>query len=124
MAVNDPTVVGLILVKVNGVYELDVKSGSYSAKQSVQQHVTGKGVRTALGVVMPSGSLEEVVPRSGGTNWRNLKNFSMEWVDKETKRTIALFEGCNWEDVGGRMDLSQASTTKTIAWKGESGEAY
>jgi hypothetical protein len=121
---NDPTVYGLILVKINGIYELDVKSGGYSAKQTVTQHVTGGGVKTALGVTMPSGSLEEVVPRQGARNWKTLKNFSMEWVDKETKKTVALFEGCNWEGVDGRMDLSQASYTKSISWKGENGVTF
>jgi hypothetical protein len=120
----DPTVVGLILVKINGIYELDVKSGSYSGKQTVLQHVTGGGVRNAIGIVLPSGSLEEVVPRSGATNWKNLKNFSMEWVDKETKSTIFLAEECNWEGVDGRMDLSAASTTKTISWKGSNAQAF
>lgn len=121
---NDPTVFGLALLKINGIYELDVKSGSYSGKQTVMQHVTGKGIRTALGITMPSGSFEEVVPRSGATNWKNLINFSVEIVDKETKTTIALFEGCNWEGVDSRFDLSQASFTKTIAWKGENGVQF
>lgn len=120
----DTTVYGLILIKVNGIYELDAKSGSYSAKQTVNQHVTGKGVRTARGVIMPSGSLEEVVPRSGATNWKVLKDFTMEWVDKETKTTVFLAEGCNWEGVDGRMDLSQANFTRTIAWKGENGVSF
>ena len=116
---NDTTTFGLMLVKINGIYELDVKSGSYSAKQTVQQHVTAGGIKTALGVTMPSGSLEECVSRSGATDWKSLKNFSMEWVDKENKKTVALFERCNWEGVDGRMDESSANFTKSISWKGE-----
>lgn len=115
---NDTTVFGLALVRINGTYELDVKSGSFSGKQTVLQHVTGKGVRNARGITMPSGSLEEVIPRSGATAWKNLKNFTMEIVDKETKSTIALAEGCEWEDLGIRFDLAQASMLKSVSWKG------
>lgn len=112
-------VIGLTLVKINGIFDLDVRNARWSDKRAVQQHVTGGGVRSALGQEIPSGSFDEVIPRTGAQNWRGLKNFAIEIFDKETtKIVVASFDGCNWTGLDGTSDLSQANTSRAITWNG------
>ena len=116
MANPDVTTVGLILVKVNGMYDLDAKAGRYTNRRANQAHFTGAGKKQATGFEDPSGTLDEVIPRQGAENWRALRNFSMEWVDKESKKTVALFEGANWTSLDGSMDLGSANATRSVSW--------
>jgi len=112
-------VIGLTLVKINGIFHLDVRNARWSDKRAVQQHVTGGGVRSAIGVEIPSGSFDEVIPKQGALNWRSLKNFSIEVFDKETRQiVVASFTGCNWTGLDGTSDLSQANTSKAVNWNG------
>jgi hypothetical protein len=115
----DPTVIGLTLAKINGLYRVDVRNARWSTRRAAQQHITGAGVRQSIGEEVPSGSFDEVIPRDKQFNWRALKNFSIEVYDKET-RTILVFgcEGCNWSGLDGSSDLGQANTSKAIAWIG------
>ena len=112
-------VIGLTLVKINGIFDLEVRNARWSDKRAVQQHVTGGGVRSAIGQEIPSGSFDEVIPKAGAQKWRTLKNFSVEVYDKETQKiVIASFSGCNWTSLDGSSDLSQANTSKAITWNG------
>ena len=115
----DATVIGLTLVKINGLFRVDVRNARWSTRRANQQHVTGGGVRQSTGEEIPSGSFDEVVPRDAQFDWRSLRNFSIEVFDKET-RSIKVFaaEGCNWTGIDGSSDLSQANTGKAITWNG------
>lgn len=114
-------VIGLTLVKVNGIFRVDVKNARWDDTRAVQQHVTGGGVREALGAELVSGSFDEVIPLSGQFNWRALKDFSIQIYDKETRKILVFAaEGCNWEKISGTSDQQQANTAKAISWKGTS----
>lgn len=116
MASPDVTTVGLILIRINGMYDLDAKAGRYSDRRANQTHMTGAGKKQATGFEDPTGSLDEVVPRSGAQNWRALRNFSMEWLDRETKKTVAYFEETNWTSIDGTMDLASANAARSVSW--------
>jgi hypothetical protein len=112
-------VIGVTLVKINGIFELDVTNARWSDGRALVQHVTGGGVKKAKGTELPSGSFDEVVSRSGATNWRNLSDFRMDVYDKETRSIIvASFSGCDWEKIDGSSDNASATTKKSIGWKG------
>lgn len=116
---SDGTVIGLTLVKINGIYELDVRNARWSVKRNNTQHATGGGVKQSIGLEMPSGSFDEVIPRSGATNWRALKSFSVEIYDSETRSVVvAAFRICNWTGIDGTADQGQATASKAIAWNG------
>jgi hypothetical protein len=115
----DQTVIGLTLCKVNGIYHLDVVNSRWSIKRANQQHVTGAGVEQAMGQEIPSGSMDEVIPRQKGLDWRSLKDFTIDIYDKETRSVIvASFSGCNWTGIDGSSDLSSAMTRKAVSWNG------
>lgn len=115
----DQTVIGLTKAKINGIYQVDVRNARWSAKRAAPQHVTAGGVKMAIGVELPSGSFDEVIPRSKAFNWRAIKDFTIEIFDAETRSIVlAAFEGCNWNDISGTSDLAQASTSKAIGWAG------
>ncbi len=110
---------GLTLLKIDGIFELDVKNARWSTKQSVPQFVTGGGAVTALGEKLPSGSFDEVIAIDGSTEWRNKKDFSIQIYDKETrKKVVFAAEGCNWESVDGSSDQQSATTSRSVSWKG------
>ncbi len=112
-------VIGLVLVKVNGIFHMDVKNSRMSDKRTIAQHVTAGGVRKAIGVELCSGSFDEVIPRSGALNWRSLRNFSLEFYDKETSSiVVASFAGCDWGGLDTTADEGSASTTKAVTWQG------
>ena len=111
-----PGVVGLTLCKINNVYEVDVVNASWDIKKAIATHHTGKGLQLAEGLEVATGSFDEVIPREGATNWRNLTDFSVEILDKQTKEVIAAFTGCKWSDLAGSSNTSSASTTKRVAW--------
>jgi hypothetical protein len=112
-------VLGLTMVKINGLFELDVVNARWDVTRAVVQHVTAGGVVEAIGVEIPSGSLDEVIPKQGATDWRKLSDFQIDIYDKETRK-ILLFSasGCNWDKVSGSSDLGSATTKKAITWKG------
>ena len=115
----DTTVLGLTLAKVNGIYHLDVRNMRWSVRRANQQHVTGAGIKQATGFEMPSGTIDEIIPRDKRLNWRALRNFSIEVFDKETRSiVIASFTGCNWTSLDGSTDLSQANTSRSVGWNG------
>jgi hypothetical protein len=115
----DQTVIGLTLVKVNGLFHLDVLNARWSVKRANVQHVTGAGVEQAIGQEIPSGSFDEVIPRQKGLKWRDLKDFTIDVYDKETRsQVIASFSRCNWTGIDGSSDLSSAMSRKSISWNG------
>jgi hypothetical protein len=81
-------------------------------------HQTGAGNRQAIGLNVPSGSFDEVIPRNKALDWQALRDFSVEILDREGKTTLAFFDVCNWTDVSGSADLGSANTTKAISWVG------
>jgi hypothetical protein len=113
------TVIGLTLAKINGIFHVDVRNARWSVKRQVQQHVTAGGVREAIGVDIPSGSFDEVIPKDKVFDWRKISDFSIQIYDKETRSIeIASFTGCNWDGIDGSSDLSSATATKAVTWKG------
>lgn len=113
------TVVGLTHVKINGIYDLAFRNASWQVDRAETTHVTGGGPKQGIGVSIPSGSCDEVIDEGQtGIDWANLKDFSVEILSKEKKTVIFSADGCNWKSSGGSTDLSQASTTKRIAWAG------
>lgn len=115
---EEQTVIGLTLVKINGIFHLDVLNARWSGKRANVQHVTGGGIKQAIGETVPSGSFDEVIPRQKGLKWRSLKNFTIDVYDKETRSiVIASFAVCNWDGIDGSSDLSSAMTRKSITWK-------
>lgn len=115
----DTTVIGLTLVKINGIYHLDVKNSRSSTKRATPQNVTGAGVKTATGQEMISGSFDEVIPRDRRLDWRSLRNFSIEIFDKETKSVVIVSaDGCNWGSIDDSSDLNTAVTGRAVAWVG------
>lgn len=119
MASDDTTVIGLTLGKINGLWHVDVRNFRASVKRANPQMITGAGARQALGENVASGSIDEVIPRDKGFDWRSLKNFSIEIFDKET-RGVVIFacEECNWNQADIQSNLDQAQTGKTINWNG------
>jgi hypothetical protein len=115
----DQSVIGLTTVKINGTYRVDVKNARWSIRRAGQEFVTPAGVRISKGAQIPTGTFDEVIPRSGIFDWRSLSSFSIEILDQET-RSITIFaaEGCEWQGLDGSTDLGQASTGKNISWHG------
>ena len=113
------TVIGLTQAKINGIFHVDVRNSRYSVKRATTQHVTAGGIKIAVGEMIPTGSFDEVIPRTQGFAWRDLSDFSIEIYDKETRSiVIASFEGCHWSGVDGSSDLAQANASKAITWAG------
>jgi hypothetical protein len=116
-----PSLIGLTTVKINGTYHLDVRNARWSTRRANQQHVTGGGVKQATGEEIPSGSFDEVVPKDKRFNWRAMRDFSIEILDKETRsKVVASFRECNWTGLDGSSDLGQANTTRAVTWNGSS----
>ncbi len=116
---NEGEIVGLTMVKINGIFRVDVKNSRWGVKRPTPQFDTGGGVRTAFGLERPSGSFDEVIPKKP-FNWRALRNFSIEIYEKESLTVIAFSaERCNWGGLDGSSDLSSATTSKAIQWVGE-----
>lgn len=114
----DQTVVGLTLAKIDGIFHLDVKNARWSDKRPIAKHATGGGQQQAIGLENPSGSFDEVVPRQKGLKWRDLKDFTVDIYDKETRsKIIASFSKCNWSGIDGSSDTSSAMTGKAITWE-------
>ncbi len=110
---------GLTLMKIDGIFELDVKNSRWSTKQAVPQFITGRGAETALGERIPSGSFDEVVSIDGSTDWASKRDFSIQIYDKATrKKVVFAAEGCNWESADGSSDNQSATTGRSISWKG------
>jgi len=119
MAADDGMVIGLTLVKINGIYHVDVKNARWSVKRANPQHVTAGGVRQAIGEELPSGSFDEVIPRAKKFKWRTLKNFTVEIYDKETRKIVVFAcEGCNWNGLDGSSDLAGANASRAVTWNG------
>ncbi|MEO9196321.1 MAG: hypothetical protein ABI445_21930 [Polyangia bacterium] len=119
MATPDQTVIGLTLAKINGIFALDVLNARWSVKRANTVHITGAGPRQAIGVEVPSGSFDEVIPRTGAFDWRALKDFTVDIYDKETQKiVVASFTQCNWTGLDGASDSSSASTKKSVPWNG------
>lgn len=115
-----PQIAGLTLVKIDGVYELDATNVSWSVDKAVQQHVTGAGIKSAEGVEMPSGTIDEVISLDGSTNWRTKSNFRIDIYDKETRSKIIHSQsGCHWNKADGSSDNTGPNTKQKISWKGE-----
>ena len=115
----DSTVIGLCSVKINGIYAADVLNARYTVRRANPVHVTTSGARSATGLPLPSGSFGEVIPRSKALNWFALRDFSIEYVDEETKSVVlGSFRGCNWANIDGSIDLAQALARRDIAWNG------
>lgn len=115
-----PSILGLTLCKINGVFELDVTNAAWDDPRALTQHATGGGVKNATGLEMPNGSFDEVISKSGSTNWRNLSQFSIQIYDKETRKiVVAAFERADWGDLGGSSDTASATTKRKITWKAE-----
>jgi len=114
-----PSLIGLTTVKINGVYHIDVRNARWSTRRANQQHVTGGGVKQAVGEEIPSGSFDEVSPKDKKLNWRALRDFSVEILDKETRSiVVASFRECNWTGLDGTTDNAQANTTRAVTWNG------
>lgn len=111
---DEQTVAGLTLCKINGIYHLDVRNATWSVKKANVQHPTGKGIQQATGLEVPSCTFDEVIPRQKGLDWRSLKNFSVEILDKEEKNVLFSGTTGNWTSIDGTSDTGQASTTKRI----------
>ena len=110
-------VLGLTLAKINGKYHIDVVNSRWDVKRADQQHVTGAGIKQAIGEKMGSGSFDQVIPKQKDLDWAALSDFSIEIFDKETRSiVIASFTRCNWTTVGGSSDLASANTRKAISW--------
>lgn len=118
MASQDTTIVGLSLVKINGMFHLDVRNIRVSVKRANPQVITGAGAVQAIGEAVCSGTFDEVIPRSKQLNWRKMKNFTIEVMDKEEKNTIFSAEGCNWNDVEIQSNQDQATTGRSVGWNG------
>ncbi len=83
-------------------------------KKANQQHPTGKGIQQATGLEIPSCTFDEVIPRTKGLDWRSLKNFSVEILDKEEKNILFAATTGNWTSIDGSSDTGQANTSKRI----------
>lgn len=119
MAATSGSIIGLTLAKIDGTFHLDVRNSRWSNKRNANQVVTGGGVEIAVGEELPSGSFDEVIPKTPGFNWRALKNFRIDIYDKPTrKRIVASFEGCEWTGIDGSSDNQAANATKAITWVG------
>lgn len=107
--------VGLCQVKINGIFETSAKGAQWDPEQPVAEHATGAGWEHATGMPKARVSFEQIILRQGATDFRGLKNFSVEIVDEETKQTVFLGEKCNWNTKGGRTDRGSANTTGSVS---------
>jgi hypothetical protein len=124
MAANG-SIVGVTLAKVNGIYLVNVKNATWDFRRPTVQEPTGGGIDIATGLVMPSGSFDEVVPLADVNpqfNWLALTRWSVQVYDQAT-RTQLIFsaQGCEWEDLGGSSNTAGAQTARKISWKGRVG---
>ncbi len=118
-----PTVAGVTLAKINGIYELDVTNSSWDVARAIANHVTGAGNKQALGVPLPKGSFDECISKSGATQWMNLTDFRVDIYAQESINSgspVIIFSasGCNWQDISGATDLAGAKTTRKVSWQG------
>lgn len=111
----DNGVVGLCVVKINGLFEVDAKSARWDVRRPLAAHTTQAGNKQATGFPVATLSLEEVIPREGARNWRSLKKFSVEITDAETEAVVFYGEETNWDGLSGSTDNGSASTTKSIS---------
>src|ERR1043166_9240779 len=119
MADGVGSVIGLTLARINGIYDLDVKNATWEVRRALQQHITGGGVKEAAGTPVPTGTFDEVIAKKDGTNWASLQNFSIEIMDKETRKiVVAAFVGCNWSSISGSSDLASANSARKVSWGG------
>jgi hypothetical protein len=109
--------IGLTLAKLAGKYHVDVLNSRWDTKRADQQHITGAGVKQAIGFPVSSGSFDQVIPKVQDLDWTLLEDFSIEIYDTETRSiVIASFEKCNWTSLGGSSDLASANTRKSVTW--------
>jgi len=111
-------VIGLTRVKLNGLYDVDVRNARWDVRRPVQQYTTTGGVKESVGIPLVSGSFDRVVPKTKDVDWRSLVDFSVEILDPVTQAVIFQAEGCNWEGISGSTDLAGATTNKAVTWKG------
>lgn len=115
-----PAILGLTLVKINGIYNLKVKNSKWGLKRAVSQAVTGGGIKTGLGFEMVAGSWEETIEIAGNVDVASLVDFTLQIYDQPTQKLLVFAaERCNWESIDGSNDLQAATSSKGIAWKGE-----
>lgn len=112
-------IVGLGIVKINGIFRLDVVGARWSARRNVTQEVTGGGVQKAIGAVLPNGSFEEVINKSGMYGWAALNDFSIQLYDYETQKMLLMqAEHCDWANIDGSLDMAGPRTHRNISWLG------
>lgn len=107
-------IVGLCVLKINGLFEVEGKSARWSVRKNVAEHATGAGWEHASAEPNGSFSFEEVISQKP-RDWRNLKKFTVEVIDQNTNMVVFYGEKCTWDEVGGNTDRSSASTTKNIS---------
>lgn len=111
-------IVGLGIVKINGIYRLDVVGARWSAPRNVTQEVTGGGVQKAIGAIIPNGSFEEVIDKKGMFPWLTLSDFSIQLYDFETQKQLFMqAEHCDWSNIDGSLDMAGPRTHRNISWK-------
>lgn len=112
-------IVGMAVMKINGIYRLDVKGCRWSAPRNVTQEVTGGGVEKAIGAVLPNGSIEEVINKKGLFGWQALSDFSIQLYDFETQKILLMqAEHCDWANIDGSNDMAGPRTNRNITWRG------
>lgn len=113
------SVLGVTLLKLNGIFDLDVKNVRWSVRVPVPQHDTGLGVRNARGLEHPTLTFEVVAVRANAFDYRSLRQFSAEVYDKETRKVVVFAaEGFDWNELGGSSDVGSAMTGKTLSCVG------
>jgi hypothetical protein len=108
-------IIGQTLMKVNGVFDLDVTNTTWSVEKPVPQQTTGRGIESALGTPKGKINIEEVIARSGAVDWMNLTDFTIDLYDKETRKlVVASFSGCNWPSFGGSSNQGSAEAKRNV----------
>lgn len=115
-----PAMLGMSLLKINGIFNVRVKNQKWGLRRPTPQVVTGGGVKTGLGLEMIAGSWEETIEIVGGIDLAALVDFTIQAYDQPTQKLLVYSaERCNWGSIDGSNDLGSAASSKGVSWVGE-----
>lgn len=112
-------ILGLGIMKINGIFRLDVTGARWSLHRNVTQEATGGGIQKAIGLPIPTGSIEEVIDKKGLFPWLTLVDFSIQLYDYETQKILIMHaQHCDWGNLDGTLDQAAPRTRRNISWFG------
>jgi hypothetical protein len=111
---------GVTLAKIDGKFWVYVTNANWDVKQDVASVKTGGGIKNAVGLIVSSGSVEEMVPIAGPLDISQLKSFSVQIYDQVTQKILIYSAtNCDWDDASGSSTVEGPKTSRKVGWKAE-----